>query len=287
MEDACAICMSSEGPPSTWWAWPACGHQFHRICIARWRGQDVRCPMCRQEIPQWFVPEVNDQYMLACLAMCVGELSGDDIESDSSGDSDATEVVLVPPVVVRCHSRLGPPPDFVQLDDHRTYFSASADEWQCLTCMTSLRQQDLHRKIPLFERKPICLVHGTMSYVVCLCTNLWGFCCIRPYMLDVPEVIDDCPVVQGGFTLDVPLDDIEPITPPDDIELVLDHNTADDIELEMNKEPEVDDTVVELMLSWTQPQNLKVVSPTLILMSTSVLSLHSFCRSSIDVTPMP
>ena len=254
MEDACAICMTSEGPPSTWWAWPACGHQFHRICIARWRGQDVRCPMCRQEIPQWFVPEVNDQYMLACLTMRVGELSGDNIESDSSGDSDATEVVLVPPVVVRCHSRLGPPPDFVQLNDHRTYFSASADEWQCLTCMTSLRQQDLYRKIPLFERKPICLVHGTMSYVVCLRTNLWGFCCIRPYMLDVPEVIDDCPMLlHRGFTLDVLLDDIEPTTPPDDIELVLDHNTADDIELEMNEEPEVDDTVVELDTT-TEPE---------------------------------
>ena len=72
-------------------------------------------------------------------------------------------------------------------------------------------------------------------------------------MLDVPEVIDDCPVVQGGFTLDVPLDDIEPITPPDDIELVLDHNTADDIELEMNKEPEVDDTVFELDTT-TEPE---------------------------------
>lgn len=64
-EDTCPVCLEEFKKPNDMWVLPqrgkACGHVYHKDCIAGWAKQKLECPKCKAQLVEDDVPPIPEE----------------------------------------------------------------------------------------------------------------------------------------------------------------------------------------------------------------------------------
>ena len=162
------------GPILSW----GCGHSIHMDCLGNRIPRS--CYVCRAALSALDVERVNDA------------MPGAQQEQRQVEEHD--DVAVVPrTAVLLCCPRLGPPPDFVSLDDRRMVWSQLSRSWACRSCNREVFASDIQHLCQL--PPPYCVVHDAdMCMVVDYAGNTQSYGCSYGEMSDVPSLRSGCAI---------------------------------------------------------------------------------------------
>ena len=101
------------------------------------------------------------------------------------------DVVVPRDAVFLCCQRVGPPPDFVSLDDRRMVWSQLSRSWACRSCNREVFASDIQHLCEL--PPPYCVAHDDyMCMVVDYVGNTQSYACSYGERSDVPSLRSGC-----------------------------------------------------------------------------------------------
>jgi len=170
------VCLQSlihGGPILSW----VCGHSIHMDCLGNRIPRN--CYVCRAALSALDVERVND-----AMPGALREQRQVEEHDDVAVPRDA---------VFLCCPRVGPPPDFVSLDDRRMVWSQLSRSWACRSCNREVLASDIQHLCEL--PPPYCVAHdANMCMVVDDAGNTQSYACGYGERSDVPSLRSGCSI---------------------------------------------------------------------------------------------
>ena len=151
---SCSLCLENVSDRTSF-TYHVCGHVYHTRCVGNWHGNP--CPQCRVA---WDRQDSRNFSLAAAeLGVPVSQL----LPPIPAAQPDPEPTMPQAPrdIAVLCCSRVGPPPEFIELGSQVLGYDWEAAEWTCLRCDRCVARVSIVAQLGLDQDPPWCSLHGS------------------------------------------------------------------------------------------------------------------------------